>query len=298
MKEATFWSELARKLRQFGRKLWRGLKTATKRLHLAIKKFTRESMRHFTKWIDPKLEKYRIHPREQIDLTVPETRTKVRSVAKSQQRLAQAAKIDTNTPFNTAAPSLEPPSTASAIPQTRAELFATIQDAPLSILNNHDRKMMSTLLDLPNIPASEIMLPEKRIVYVNHDEVLGPLTLDRLYHSGLSHFPVINTAKQVIGIINTTHLNNLEIRDSSRADAILDPGVYYVREDYNLEEVLAAFVRTNTQLFLVVDHFGKTVGLITFKDFVKYLFGDYSQDHFDRDDDRLAVSKRKINQVS
>ena len=125
-------------------------------------------------------------------------------------------------------------------------------------------------------------------------EVLGPLTLDRLYHSGYQHFPVINDSRRIIGLIHTTALNSLEIKETSRAIDILDPKVYYLREDYTLNQALAAFLRTNCYFFLVIDRFERIVGMLTYQMIIDYLLGETPSDNFDRDADRLAVAKRKL----
>lgn len=264
-------------------------------------------MRRFTKWIDPKLESYRTPRREPINLVSAESAIKVHSTSSRAQltsrATADAAALDQNTPDVAEVTQHRIPNLRThldghhaqpAIPKTREELFATIQDAPLGILNNRERQTISAILELPKTPAAELIIPADKIVFVRHNEVLGPLTLDRLYRSGFSHFPVVDASKHIIGVIHTTQLNNLEVRETSQAEEILDPGVYYIRADYTLEQVLAAFLRTNCHFFLVVDHYGKITGLLTFANFLKFIFGEIPSDSFDRDSDRLSVAKRKF----
>lgn len=285
-----FFHPIATGLRKFGRwfrRHWRA--------------FWQRTLRRFTKWIDPRLEKYRSATSKKLSLD-RDNSYKLKNVAakasSTRSVSARAAFIDSNSPSPTEqvvkpTTGLDVPA-SSPTPQTRSEILALIKDAPLAVFSNHERQIMANLLELPTIPVAELMIPEAKIVYVKANELLGPLTLDRLYQSGFSHFPVINAEKQIIGVINTTHLNNLEVRDSVHAADILDPGVYYVREDYSLEQTLNAFLRTSTQLFFVIDHYGKIVGLLPFANFIHYIFGNVSlDDEFDHDNDRLSVAKRR-----
>ncbi len=49
---------------------------------------------------------------------------------------------------------------------------------------------------------------------------------------------------------------------------------------------------------LVVDKYGKIVGILNFTDLTSFLFGKLKNDGFLHDDDRLAVAKRHIEDVT
>ncbi|MBQ9019761.1 CBS domain-containing protein, partial [Candidatus Saccharibacteria bacterium] len=134
--------------------------------------------------------------------------------------------------------------------------------------------------------------PRSDITFVSQDEVLGPLVLDKLYKSGYAHFPVVDARRHVIGLLHTEALNSLEIRETDVAKNFLDPNVYYVRADYSLEQVLAAFLRTNCYFFLVIDKTARLVGMLTYEMLTDYLLGGEIVDDFDRDNDRQAVAQR------
>lgn len=282
-KETTFADtarQLAQKFLKTCQKLAKSTVKALKNFAAFLKRSWKKFLRRFTKWIDPKLEPYRAHPR---------------NVRATNQTTASPI---TN-PNDLKSPdfhSVKPPETLPKIddaPQTRANIIEIITQAPHNIFSQRERNMMANLLDLPAVDIAEIMLPADKIVYVDADEVLGPLTLDRLYRSGLSHFPVKDAKGNLIGCVHTTHFNNLDIRESNRVSEILDPGLYFVRDDYSLEQTLNAFLRTNAFFLLATDRYGKVVGLVTFNDFMRHLFGTNPKDSFDRDNDRLAVASRR-----
>lgn len=179
-------------------------------------------------------------------------------------------------------------------PSSLAEFLNVIKRTPYSVLSQRERQVIATAMSFAHTKVEDIMLPPQRITYVHDTELIGPLTLDRLYRSGHQHFPVLDSRNKIVGVIHTTSLNNLEIKESSRADEILDRKVYYLRADYTLTQALAAFLRTNCYFFLVVDRFERIVGMVTYQTFVKYLFGEIPTDDFERDSDRFAVAKRKL----
>lgn len=180
------------------------------------------------------------------------------------------------------------------VPATRADVLAVIESAPYTIFPKDERKLMEAVLTLKERPVREIMPPKDKIVYVDSNELLGPLTLDRLYQSKLLHFPVKNAKGTVIGAIHTGNLNSLEVKESFRAGEILDPNVYYIREDYTMADALDTFLRNGCYFCLVVNNYGKIVGMVNFDDLATEIFGELKIDDFKRDDDPLAVAKRRF----
>lgn len=224
-------------------------------------------LRSFAVWSDPKLEPYR---------------------DKKQKKAVEDLRKQVIVEETTYAP------VVAVAPETREDLFALLREAPMTVLNGNERKAMAAILDLPVIRVSEIMLPEKKMVFVDQDEEMGPLVLDKLYRSGSTYFPVINGQRHIIGTLHTELLNSLDVKDTKPAKDVMEPRVYYVRSDYTLEQALKAFLRTNSQLVLVVDHYEKLVGMLTFERMMSFLFDEKFQDEFNRDNDRLAVAKRRV----
>lgn len=250
-KTTTFFDKLQRGFHRFGHN---------------VKQTGVSSLQGFVHWIDPKLDKYRSTARRSARNTVPPVASK-----SDNYQFAKEA--------------------SSEIPQTRADILAIIGSAPIGVFTKDERKLVESVLNLPVIKVEEIMQPKSRIVYVDIDETLGPLTLDHLYRTGLQHFPVQDRKSQLVGLIHTSRLNALEVREQTTAADILDPGLYYVRSDYTLRQALDVFLRNNAFYLLVVDKFGKIVGFLTLEDFYSHIFGK-TDTSFNLDNDRLAVAKR------
>ncbi len=224
----------------------------------ALKKAWQNFLKAFVRWSDPKLEPYRAKKRANLEPVVVQEQD-----------------------YN------------MAPPETREDLFALIREAPMSVLSAEERKAMVAVLSLPDVQVSEIMTRGSKIVFVNKEEVLGPLVLDKLYRSGFTFFPVIDGREHIVGTLHTALLNSLDIKDTKSAREVMEPRVYYLRGDYSLEQALKAFLRTGTQMMLVVDNYEKLIGMLTFGQLMDYLFSQKYTDGFDKDDDRLAVAKRR-----
>lgn len=254
----------------FGQKILYYIKTAGKFIGKAVVRFGQilveawhGFLKSFAAWSDPKLEPYR-------------------------EKRSPESKMERIDPVI-----VEETTYAPTSPETRDDLFALLREAPMTVLNGQERKMMTSILNLPNVWVSEVMTRGSKVVFVDKNEVLGPLILDKLYRSGFTHFPVIDGREQIIGTLHTAQLNSLDVKETKTAREVMQRQVYYIRDDYNLEQALKAFLRTGSQIMVVIDRYEKFKGVLTFEQITNYIFTEKFQDEFDRDDDRSAVSKRR-----
>jgi CBS domain containing-hemolysin-like protein len=72
----------------------------------------------------------------------------------------------------------------------------------------------------------------------------------------------------------------------------MEPRVFYIKNTQTLRHALAAFLRTRHHLFIVVNEFQETVGLITLEDVIESLLGKKIVDEFDAHEDLRAVAAR------
>lgn len=277
---------ILRQIQKFLKEFWQFIKNTALQIGQALRELWHNFLRSFARWADPRLEPYREHP-------LGEKKTP------SEQKTA----ITTDTTEEDSIPSedavtIKEETYAPAAPTSRDELFALLREAPMSILSSSERKIMTSLFDLDTTAVSDIMTPGHKIVYVPQSEVLGPLVLDKLYRSGFEYFPVVDSRQHIIGTLQTTHLNQLDVKETTTAENLMNPHVYYVRDDYTLSQALRAFLRTGEQLFIATDRYEKTVGLLTFRQLLQFIFGDSLHDDFARDNDRVAVAKRKTHKSS
>lgn len=179
------------------------------------------------------------------------------------------------------------------IPETKADLIWLLRRLKPEVLSDDERAVIASALSFKEHRVKELMRPKSEISFVYENDFLGPLMLDKLYQSGMSHFPVMNTKGQVVGVLHTAHLNSLEIKDTDRAKKYLDQDVFYLREDYTLEQALNAFLRTGSPFCIVINKTGTLVGLLTFRSLLEFLLGALPEDGFDKDSDLQEVAARK-----
>ena len=175
---------------------------------------------------------------------------------------------------------------------SREELQHLVDESS-DVLTTDEKKLIVYSLSFNDKLVGTIMTPRSVIDSIKNTEFLGPLTLDELHKTGHSRLPVISgDIDHIVGILNLKNLLTLDTKHSSTAEKAMEPKVYYIREDQTLQHALAAFLKTHHQLFVVVNEFRETVGLLSLEDVIEALIGQKIVDEFDAHDDLRAVALR------
>lgn len=175
---------------------------------------------------------------------------------------------------------------------SRQELERMVKESK-ELLTSDEKKIILNSLTFDDRQVNSIMTPRSAINTIAADEFLGPLVLDELHEQGTSRLPVIKEdIDHVVGVLHIKDLLSLDIKKSGTAQEVMDPKVFYIHEDDTLGHALAAFLRTRRHLFIVVNEFRETVGLLTLEDVMEVLLGRKIIDEDDNHDDLRAVAAR------
>lgn len=135
----------------------------------------------------------------------------------------------------------------------------------------------------------ECMVPRRVVRSVSAEDSVGPVLIRDLHDSGFSRFPVYKEKPE--NIVGTLYLRDLiNLKHTGQIKDVMDGSVFYVHEEYPLEQVLHAFLKTKHHLFIVINKFEEYVGIITIEDILEQILGAKIVDEFDAYDDLRAVA--------
>lgn len=177
--------------------------------------------------------------------------------------------------------------------ESREQLLHLVAQAG-NMLSVDEKRLIKHGLGFEGQLVSTVMTPSSMIDTIKHKELLGPLVLDDLHKTGHSRFPVVDEdINHVVGILHIRDLLSVHGgKGSTTVEKSMEPKVLYIHEDQALAHALAAFLRTHRHLFIVVNEFRETVGLLTLEDVIEALLGRKIVDEFDAHDDLRAVAAR------
>lgn len=241
-----------------------------------IREFLQKMLTRLVRWLDPKLDKYRTH-RQSKAIQSREKPENATSVAKNPASGLGAAKnasraTSVSSPVSVTAASFTPTEAELSrfAPRSTEELIDMIQRTPKSVLNKQARARIAAVMSFDDREVLDVMEPRRKMLMVSTSEMLGPLTLDKLYKSGFTCFPVIDAHEKVVGVLHTEALNALEIRQTERAEKYMDKTIYYLHANDSLKFAVEEIERTGAGYFLVLDKNERMVGFFTIKGLLEY----------------------------
>jgi CBS domain containing-hemolysin-like protein len=173
---------------------------------------------------------------------------------------------------------------------SKDELLTAIREDK-TVLTSDEKTLITQSLAYEHTMIKEVMTPRSVVVTIKQNETIGPILLDRLHKSGQSRFPVIEKDfDHVVGMLYMHNLVPLKPKIKKVADA-MDKQVFYVHQDKTLEHALEAFLKTKHHLFIVVNDFEETTGVISIEDVLETILGREIVDEFDKYEDLRLVAK-------
>lgn len=141
--------------------------------------------------------------------------------------------------------------------------------------------------------VSEIMKPRKKVRTVLLQEAIGPVLMDELHNSGAAFFPVCEQqdAEHIVGIAYMSDL--MHVKGGGYIREVMRPEVFYVNEDFTVEQLLHAFLKTKQQVLVVINVFEEYVGLVTIGNTLRHIVGHDIVSDFINYDNRAAVATFK-----
>lgn len=183
---------------------------------------------------------------------------------------------------------------------SREELEHLVADSQ-GVLATDEKQLILASLKFDGRRVDEIMTPKSVVETVKSSEVLGPLVLHDLHKTGHSRFPVVGEdIDHIVGILYVHDVLTLDTsnKHTSKVESAMSKRVYYIRQDHTLDQALSAFLSTHHHLFIVINEFRETVGILTLEDTLEALLGRRIVDEFDAHDDMRAVASRNATKKS
>jgi Mg2+/Co2+ transporter CorB len=182
---------------------------------------------------------------------------------------------------------------ASSTIGSREELEHMI-DESVEIVTSEEKKLLKSSLHFAEKTVESVMTPRGVLEVIDSHEILGPIVLDQLHKTGHSRFPVTKgDIDHIVGILHIRELLMLQEKTSQTAEQSMEKKVYYINQSQTLQHALAAFLSTRHHMFIVVNQYRETAGVLTLEDCIEALIGRKIIDEFDAHDDLRVVAERQ-----
>ena len=165
-------------------------------------------------------------------------------------------------------------------------------------VEREERDMFGGLLELAEIPVSDVMVHRTKMQLIDADLPPDELVREAIA-SPYTRMPLWRgEPDNIIGVLHAKDLLRAYVAaggDASKlkiAELALEP--WFIPESTTLRDQLQAFLLRKTHSALVVDEYGVVQGLITLEDIIEEIVGDIRDEH---DEAVLGVRKQRDGSV-
>jgi CBS domain containing-hemolysin-like protein len=171
-------------------------------------------------------------------------------------------------------------------PITDDELVTIIENVEdEGVINENRSDLLQAAINFADMEAHEVITPRVDVTAVNVNNSLGQV-LQNLKSSQYSRFPVYDdNIDNIIGILHMRNLlkvmvsgikvtSDIPIDEKPPAIRSLLDKAYFIHKSKKLPDVLNDMRKNKTQIAIVIDDFGQTMGIITIEDIMEQVVGE------------------------
>ncbi|MGB5918626.1 CNNM domain-containing protein [Arcobacter sp.] len=179
---------------------------------------------------------------------------------------------------------------------SREELIhSTLLSEEEGIIGDLESDIIENTLTLHSIKVKEILTPRSVMYAIEKNTKIKDILDDKRTYK-FSRVPIYDgTIDNVVGVVLTKKIFKQAIRDSEvTIDSIMGP-VFALNENIPVSKVLNTFIKKREHMFVVLDNYDQTEGIVTLEDCIETLLGLEIMDESDTIADmrKLALTKMK-----
>jgi CBS domain containing-hemolysin-like protein len=153
-------------------------------------------------------------------------------------------------------------------------------------IESDERNFIHSVIEFGDTIVREVMIPRIDIVGIDATATIRE-ALDLAIESGRSRLPVLGDGiDDVVGMVNLRHLAGLVINGEESSHVRAHMGeAHYVPETKRVAALLREIRRAKSHLFIVIDEYGGTAGVVTLEDVLEELVGEITDESDPVEDD-------------
>ena len=186
-----------------------------------------------------------------------------------------------------------PKKTIPYTPKSRRDLESILKRTPDNILSERQQLIFLTILSFKDFTARDLMQPKAKMTILHETDELSLFTLNHLFLTGAKTFPVLLKTGEIDGLIHSNVFDIEKVAENSTIDPYLDKDILFIRDDYPVEEIFSAFLRSEKNYALVIDDKKKLVGCLLLERLFAQLFDFKAGTDFCDDFNPDAVARGK-----
>jgi CBS domain containing-hemolysin-like protein len=179
---------------------------------------------------------------------------------------------------------------------TREELLeSALQSEDEGVLDEQESDVIENILKLDTIKIHEILTPRTVIFALDGNRTIKDIVENEPAIFKFSRVPVYDDdIENITGIVLTKKIFKQALEDDSITLHSIQKDIFKINENIPVSMALDLFIKKKDHMFLVLDSYDQTEGIVTLEDCVETILGVEIVDESDSDADMREVAKHKM----
>ncbi len=179
---------------------------------------------------------------------------------------------------------------------TKAELIeSTLMCEDEGLLDEQESDVIENILLLDRIKVQEILTPRTVVFGLDGNRTIKDIVESEEDIFKFSRVPVYDgNIENITGMVMTKKIFKEALTNDSAALKSIQKDIFKINENIPVSMALDLFIKKKEHMFLVLDSYDQTEGIVTLEDCVETILGVEIIDESDSDADMREVAKHKM----
>lgn len=179
---------------------------------------------------------------------------------------------------------------------TKEELIeSTLLSEGEGVLGEKESDVIENILLLDKIRTKEILTPRTVVFALDGHRSIKDIIENEPAIFKFSRIPVYDESiENITGIVMTKKIFKQALKDDSVALNTIQKDIFKISENLPVSRTLDLFIKKKEHMFLVLDGYDQTEGIVTLEDCVETILGVEIVDESDSDVDMRELAKQKM----
>jgi len=184
----------------------------------------------------------------------------------------------------------------NAISVTKAELLeTTLISEDEGVINEKESDVIENVLQLNQIKIKDILTPRSVVFALDEGRQINDIVEKEDAVFRFSRVPLYQgNIDNITGIVLTKKIFQQALKDDKASVNIIKKEIFQVSENITVSSALDLFIKKKEHMFLVVDSYDQTEGIITLEDCIETLLGLEIMDESDDVEDMRILAKQQM----
>jgi len=179
---------------------------------------------------------------------------------------------------------------------SKAELIeSTLLSEDEGVLGEKESDVIENILLLDKIRIKEILTPRTVVFAIDGSRSIKDIIENEPAIFKFSRVPVYDESiEKITGIVMTKKIFKQALQDDTVPLNSVKKNIFKISENLPVSKALDLFIKKKEHMFLVLDGYDQTEGIVTLEDCVETILGVEIVDESDSDADMREVAKQKM----